>query len=130
MPQAAPASLRSSWWAERVSGLHAFRAALHPGPFALTADAFKAIWLDDVDETVPLLSFVRGFPVVGAWICTFPLVRCWRRSGLRATARRAVISVLLAVRLPSVRRRYIRRHEDLRLRDVVGDAVVARSRLG
>jgi len=44
------------------------------GPFALTADAVKAIWLDDVDETVPLLSFVRGFPVVGAWICTFPLV--------------------------------------------------------
>ncbi|HEY4747236.1 MAG TPA: hypothetical protein VIH38_06715, partial [Steroidobacteraceae bacterium] len=34
------------------------------GPFALTADAVKAIWLDDVDETVPLLSFVRGFPVV------------------------------------------------------------------
>ncbi len=44
------------------------------GPFALTADAVKAIWLDDVDETVPLLSFVRGFPVVGAWICTFPLI--------------------------------------------------------
>jgi hypothetical protein len=44
------------------------------GPFALTDDAVKAIWLDDVDESVPLVAFVRGFPVVGAWICTFPLV--------------------------------------------------------
>ena len=44
------------------------------GPFALTGDAVKAIWLDHVDEMEPLVGFVRGFPLLGAWLCSFPLV--------------------------------------------------------
>jgi hypothetical protein len=44
------------------------------GPFALTDQAVKAIWLGHVDEMEPLIGFVRGFPLVGAWLCSFPLV--------------------------------------------------------
>jgi hypothetical protein len=44
------------------------------GPFAMTDAAVKAIWLDQVDEMEPLLGFVRGFPLLGAWLCSFPLV--------------------------------------------------------
>ena len=44
------------------------------GPFALTDGTVKAIWLDNVDEMEPLIGFVRGFPLVGAWMCSFPLV--------------------------------------------------------
>jgi hypothetical protein len=44
------------------------------GPFAMTDAAVKAIWLDQVDEMEPLIGFVRGFPLLGAWLCSFPLV--------------------------------------------------------
>jgi hypothetical protein len=44
------------------------------GPFALTDDAVKAVWLSHVDEMEPLVSFVRGYPLLGAWMCSFPLV--------------------------------------------------------
>jgi uncharacterized membrane protein YuzA (DUF378 family) len=44
------------------------------GPFALMDPGVKAIWLDQVDEMEPLVGFVRGFPLVGAWLCSFPLV--------------------------------------------------------
>ena len=44
------------------------------GPFALMDAQVKAIWLDQVDEMEPLVGFVRGFPLVGAWLCSFPLV--------------------------------------------------------
>jgi len=44
------------------------------GPFAMTDPAVKAIWLDQVDEMEPLVGFVRGFPLLGAWLCSFPLV--------------------------------------------------------
>ena len=44
------------------------------GPFALMDASVKTIWLDQVDEMVPLVGFVRGFPLVGAWMCSFPLV--------------------------------------------------------
>jgi hypothetical protein len=44
------------------------------GPFAMTDPAVKAIWLDLVDEMEPLIGFVRGFPLLGAWLCSFPLV--------------------------------------------------------
>ena len=44
------------------------------GPFALTDPTVKGIWLDHVDEMEPLVAFVRGFPLVGAWMCSFPLV--------------------------------------------------------
>jgi hypothetical protein len=44
------------------------------GPFAMTDHAVKAIWLDRVDEMEPLVGFVRSFPLVGAWMCSFPLV--------------------------------------------------------
>jgi hypothetical protein len=44
------------------------------GPFALTDGVVKAIWLDHVDEMEPLVGFVRGFPLVGAWMCSFPLI--------------------------------------------------------
>jgi hypothetical protein len=44
------------------------------GPFAMTDAAVKAIWLDLVDEMEPLIGFVRGFPLLGAWLCSFPLV--------------------------------------------------------
>src|SRR5262249_4966248 len=44
------------------------------GPFALMDASVQTIWLDQVDEMVPLVGFVRGFPLVGAWMCSFPLV--------------------------------------------------------
>ncbi len=44
------------------------------GPFALMDPRVKAIWLDHVDEMEPLIGFVRGFPLLGAWMCSFPLV--------------------------------------------------------
>jgi hypothetical protein len=44
------------------------------GPFALTDPAVKEIWLDRVDEMESLVGFVRGFPLLGAWLCSFPLV--------------------------------------------------------
>jgi hypothetical protein len=44
------------------------------GPFALMDPGVKTIWLDQVDEMEPLVGFVRGFPLVGAWLCSFPLV--------------------------------------------------------
>jgi hypothetical protein len=60
-----------------AAALAAF-VALEPrciyGPFALTDPAVKSIWLDHVDETEPLVSFVRGFPLLAAWMCSFPLV--------------------------------------------------------
>ena len=59
-----------------VAGLAFVRAeplCIH-GPFALTDAAVKAIWLDQVDEMSPLVGVVRGFPLVGAWLCSFPLV--------------------------------------------------------
>ena len=40
----------------------------------MTDAAVKAIWLDLVDEMEPLIGFVRGFPLLGAWLCSFPLV--------------------------------------------------------
>jgi hypothetical protein len=43
------------------------------GPFALTDSVVKAIWLDHVDETAPLLAAIRGFPLMGVWLCSFPL---------------------------------------------------------
>ncbi len=44
------------------------------GPFAMMDQGVKAIWLDQVDEMEPLVGFVRGFPLLGAWLCSFPLV--------------------------------------------------------
>ena len=44
------------------------------GPFAMMNADVKAIWLDQVDEMEPLVGFVRDFPLLGAWLCTFPLV--------------------------------------------------------
>ena len=44
------------------------------GPFALMDQQVEAIWLDQVDEMAPLIDFVRGFPLLGAWLCSFPLV--------------------------------------------------------
>jgi hypothetical protein len=44
------------------------------GPFALMDQSVKTIWLDQVDEMEPLVGFVRGFPLVGVWLCSFPLV--------------------------------------------------------
>lgn len=44
------------------------------GPFALADATVKAVWLDRVDETEPLVSVMRGFPIMGAWLCAFPLV--------------------------------------------------------
>jgi hypothetical protein len=44
------------------------------GPFAMTDEAVKALWLDQVDELEPLVGLVRRFPLLGAWMCSFPLV--------------------------------------------------------
>ena len=44
------------------------------GPFAQIDPDVKAMWLDHVDEMETLVGFVRGFPLVGAWMCAFPLV--------------------------------------------------------
>ena len=44
------------------------------GPFALTDSAVKAIWLDYVDEMEPVVAVARNYPLVGAWLCSFPLV--------------------------------------------------------
>jgi hypothetical protein len=44
------------------------------GPFALMDPGVKTVWLDQVDEMEPLVGFVRGFPLLGAWLCSFPLV--------------------------------------------------------
>jgi hypothetical protein len=76
------------------------------GPFALMDPAVKAIWLDQVDEMEPLVGFVRGVPLVGAWLCSFPLVgllalvwlaraRAMRRDfGLGVAAAAFVVSVV------------------------------------
>lgn len=42
------------------------------GPFAMLEPAAKALWLAQVREMEPLLSFVRTAPVLGAWIVAFP----------------------------------------------------------
>jgi hypothetical protein len=44
------------------------------GPFALTDSTVKAIWLDNVDEMEPVVAVARNYPLVGAWLCSFPLV--------------------------------------------------------
>jgi hypothetical protein len=44
------------------------------GPFALTDNAVRTIWLHGVDETAPLWTSVRGFPLLAVWMCAFPLL--------------------------------------------------------
>ena len=44
------------------------------GPFALTDNAVRTIWLHGVDESAPLWTSVRGFPLLAVWICAFPLL--------------------------------------------------------
>ena len=44
------------------------------GPFALTDNAVRTVWLHGVDETAPLWTSVRGFPLLAVWMCAFPLL--------------------------------------------------------
>jgi hypothetical protein len=79
------------------------------GPFALTDAAVRAIWLSRVDETESMFAAVRGFPLLAAWMCAFPLVALMAGIGIahRRETRRdfafcstfgvLVFSVLLAL---------------------------------
>jgi len=52
------------------------------GPFALTDQAVKLLWLNGVDETESLLSVARSMPMTAAWLATFPLVALVAAAGL------------------------------------------------
>ena len=44
------------------------------GPFALADDLIRSIWLDQVDETEPLMQFIRGYTMMAIWLCAFPII--------------------------------------------------------
>jgi len=56
------------------------------GPFALTDEAVKRLWLNGVDETESLLFVARSMPMTAAWLAAFPLVGLVAAAGLARDA--------------------------------------------